>query len=219
MTDSGWWAQNSVSVASTLSMMIPSMAATKGMSLLGKGMSKGLRTIKGMEKVMDGMKMSERAKWMTEGLSQAVVSRNIENFMEGHGTYEDVYNTRLNQENPATGETYTEEEARKEASDAAAENYRDGWAMLLQDIPQYLALGRVFNPVTAKLEGGLSEAVQKGMKLSKRQQAAASGLYTFGSEGFEESYQYIVAERAKLRSDLRSGLINQEQYDKKMSEA
>jgi hypothetical protein len=219
MTDSGWWAQNSVSVASTLSMMIPSMAATKGLSLLGKGMSKGLRTIKGMEKVMDGMKMSERAKWMTEGLSQAVVSRNIENFMEGHGTYEDVYNTRLNQENPATGQTYTEEEARKEASDAAAENYRDGWAMLLQDIPQYLALGRVFNPVTAKLEGGLSEAVQKGMKLSKRQQAAASGLYTFGSEGFEESYQYIVAERAKLRSDLRSGLINQEQYDKKMSEA
>lgn len=219
MTDSGWWAQNSVSVASTLSLMIPSMAATRGMSLLGKGMSKGLRTIKGMEKVMDGMKMSERAKWMTEGLSQAVVSRNIENFMEGHGTYEDVYNTRINQENPATGKPYTEEEARKEASKAAAENYRDGWAMLLQDIPQYLALGRVFNPVTAKLEGGLSEAVQKGMKLSKRQQAAASGLYTFGSEGFEESYQYIIAERAKLRSDLRSGLINQEQYDKKMSEA
>ena len=219
MTDSGWWAQNSVSVASTLSMMIPSMAATKGLSLLGKGVSKGLRTIKGMDKVMDGMKMTEKAKWMSTGLSQAVVSRNIENFMEGHGTYEDVYKTRLTQENKATGQTYTEEEARKEASEAAAENYTNGWAMLLQDIPQYLALGRVFNPVTKTLEKGLSEAVKKGMKLGKKQTAALGGLYTFGSEGFEESYQYVIAERSKLRSDLRAGLINQDQYDSKMSEA
>lgn len=219
MTDSGWWAQNSVSVASTLSMMIPSMAATKGLSLLGKGMSKGLRTIKGMDKMMDTMKMSEKAKWVSEGLSQAVVSRNIENFMEGHGTYEEVYNARLTQENPETGQPYTEEEARKEASDAAAENYTNGWAMLLQDIPQYMALGRVFNPVTKKLENGIFEATKKGMKISKRQAAALGGLYTFGSEGFEESYQYIIAERAKLRSDLRSGLITQEEYDKKMSDA
>ena len=219
MTDSGWWASNGVSIASTLSMMIPSMAAVRGLSLLGKGLSRGMRAIKGMDKIADGLKMTEKAKWMANGLSQAIVSRNIENFMEGKGTYDEIYKSRLNQENPTTGEPYTEEEAKKEASTAAAENYTNGWAMLLQDIPQYLALGRVFNPVTKRLEKGLSEAAEKGLKLGKKQQAALDIGYTFASEGFEESYQFIIAERAKLRADLRSGLINQNEYNEKMSEA
>lgn len=34
--DFGWWADNAISVASTLSMLIPSMAVTKGLSTLGK---------------------------------------------------------------------------------------------------------------------------------------------------------------------------------------
>ena len=39
------------------------------------------------------------------------------------------------------------------------------------------------------------------------------------SEGGEEAYQFIISERAKLSSDLRSGLIDQKEFDKKMSEA
>ena len=38
--DVGWWSQGLVSIASTLSLMFPAMATVKGVSLVGKGLSK-----------------------------------------------------------------------------------------------------------------------------------------------------------------------------------
>ena len=40
-SDHGYWFQNGVSVASTLSMMLPGMAAAKGAQLVGKGLKLG----------------------------------------------------------------------------------------------------------------------------------------------------------------------------------
>jgi hypothetical protein len=221
MADSGWWFSNSVSIASTLSMLIPTTGAMKALSFVGKGLaaSKGLGTVR---KAM-GMaeKMGTKGKWMSEGITQAVLSRNIENWMEAHGTYEDSKAEFLESVDPETGEKYTDEKANALASDAAADNWKLGWAMLAQDIPQYLALGKVFNPISKKMENVKSMATKKGIGNGMKpwQSKTAELAKTFVSEGGEESYQFLIAERAKLKSKLDSGLIDQEEYNKEMSDA
>ena len=140
MADSGWWASNAVSVASTFSMMLPTMAATRGLSMLGKvarsskGISKGMKATR--KAIGLAEEMGTKGKWMRDGVSQAVLSRNIENWMEAHGTFESYKQEKLAQVNPKTGKKFTEEEATKLASQAASQNWKQGWAMLLQDIPQ-----------------------------------------------------------------------------------
>lgn len=217
MADTGWWFSNGVSVASSLSMMLPSMAATRALSFLGKGLSRSAGAI---NKSLDlAANMGKKASWMTQGVTQAIVSRHIENSMEASGTFESAKADYLTQIDPNTGEVFTEEKAKSLASDAAASNYQAGWAMLLQDIPQYLALGRVFNPNSLKMESALSKASKAGknIKMKPWQQKLKAGAITFGSEGFEESYQYYVAERGKALSDLKAGLITEKEYEEEMS--
>jgi hypothetical protein len=218
-SDAGWWYGNGVSVASTLSMLLPSMAATKALGFLGKGAS---RLAGRFSKVLDvAENMGKKATWMTEGVSQAIVSRHIENSMEASGTFESAkadYLTRIDKE---TGLPFSEDKATQLASEAAASNYRAGWAMLLQDIPQYLALGKIFNPVSGKMENALSKAANGGKKVAIKpwvSKAKAVG-YTFASEGFEESYQYYIAERGKALADLNAGLIDRHEYNTIMDEA
>lgn len=223
--DPGWWFSNSVSVASTVSMMMPSMAATRALSFIGKGIKASNKISKGLQATRKlaglGKEMGAKGKWMADGLSQAVISRNIENWMEAHGTFEGLKQERLTQVNPKTGVNFTDEEATKDASEAAAENYRNGWAMLLQDIPQYLALGKVFNPVTRKMEGAISSAAKKGItgNMKPWQRKVAVGAGTFLSEGGEESYQFLISEKAKLSSDLKAGLISEKEYKQKIKDA
>ena len=147
--DSGYWFKNGVSIASSLSMMLPSMAGARAARMLGKGISKvagkGIRSSAktiGKEIAEEAADLSKRmsvqAEWVADGMSQAVISRHIENSMEASGTYEDVYNTRISQINPKTGVNFTDEEAKISASEAAADNYKHGWLMLAQDMVQYI---------------------------------------------------------------------------------
>lgn len=222
--DSGWWFQNAVSFASTLTLMIPSMAATRALSFIGKGVRSSATLSKGLSATRKAAGMAEemgaKGRWIQESLSQAVVSRNIENWMEAHGTYKDKKEERLNQINPKTGVLFTEEEANRDASDAAAENYRNGWLMLGQDFLQYASIGKVFNPATRKMESALSNAAKKGLgkELKPWQRKVRAVGSTFLSEGSEEAYQFYISERAKLASDLKSGLIDQVEFNEKVSE-
>lgn len=218
MSDSGWWYSNSVSVASTLSMLIPASGATRALSFLGKGLSKGAGVI---NKSMDiASKMSMSQKWMANGITQAVVSRHIENSMEASGTFESSKEKYLNTIDPATGVAFTDDKATQLAADAASENYQKGWLLLMQDIPQYLAIGKVFNPRTMRMESALSKAAKKGKNIKLKQwQRKGIGLAGTGvSEGLEESYQYIIAERGKLLSDLKAGLITEEEYTEELKD-
>ena len=218
MSDSGWWFGNGVSVASSLSMLLPSMAATKALGFLGKAASKGAGVL---SKTLDvASRMGKAERWMAEGISQAVVSRHIENSMEASGTFESAMSDYSSRIDPETGLIFDTEKATQLAADAAASNYRTGWAMLIQDIPQYLAIGKVFNPRTMKMEKALTKAsgAGKSIKLKPWQQKVKGGTLTFGSEGFEESYQYYIAERGKLLSDLKAGLITEKEYDQTLSD-
>ena len=215
MGDSGWWFSNGVSVASSLSMLIPTGAALKVLGMLGKFASKGAGIIK---KSLDiASKMGKYERWMAEGITQAVVSRHIENSMEASGVFKDQKDSLMKKVNPKTQELFTEEEATELASHGASSTYRANWAMLLQDIPQYLALGKVFDPTQMKMVSKYDEIVASGVKPGMKNTLKVAGA-TFASEGAEESYQYYVAERGKLLSDLKAGLISESEYDKKTSE-
>ena len=221
MGDSGWWFSNGVSVASSLSMLIPATGTVKALSFLGKNISKALGAINKSADI--AAQMGKKAKWMANGVSQAVVSRHIENHMEASGTFESTKAEFLGTIDPKTGVKFTEEEAKKYASQAAASNYKMGWAMIMQDIPQYLAIGKIFNPRTMKMESALSKAAGKGKvsKLkpwqSKGLKGAKAGGVTFLSEGAEESYQYYIAERGSLKAKLDAGLIDEEEYKEELS--
>lgn len=69
MGDFGWWAENSVSVASTLSMLIPAQATVKGLGWLGK-----------VAGIAD--KIGDTAKYWTKIGVTSGVMRNAENFRE-----------------------------------------------------------------------------------------------------------------------------------------
>lgn len=221
MADSGWWFSNGVSVASTLSMLIPTTGAMKALSFVGRGIgaSKGMQAARKAAGLAE--KMGTKGKWMTEGISQAVLSRNIENWMESHGTYKSYKAEKLREIDKETGKLFTEDKANDLASKAASSNWKLGWAMLLQDIPQYLALGKVFNPISKKMENAVGVGSKNGLNSGMKpwQEKASAAAQTFIGEGGEESYQFIIAERAKFKTDLDSGYITEEQYDKKMSEA
>lgn len=225
LSDPGYWFKNSVSVASTLSMMVPAMGATRGLSmlarggskLLAKGVSKGAKKIgkNVAEEAVDlSQKMGVRADWAANGMTQAVVSRHIENSMESSGTFDQIYQERLKQKDPETGELFTEDKARESASIAAAENYKHGWAMLAQDMVQYMGIGKVFNPLTKQMETARKIARGAGKSAGKK---ILQGAGTFASEAAEEGYQGYISSRAGLRSDLRAGLITQEEYDEELS--
>ena len=227
--DSGYWFKNSVSIASTLSIMIPGMAGAKAARYAGKMIGKGAaklvnkagkavgKTI-AKEAAENGIKLGVRGEWMADGLTQAFVSRHIENTMEAKGTLDAVMQARLQDGviNKTTGLPYTEEEARMEAAGAAAENYQKGWAMLLQDIPQYLAIGKVFNPITKQME--VAKRIGQKAILSPRLQKVGGVIGSFASEAGEEGYQSYISSKAHLNADLAAGLITREDYDTQVSE-
>jgi len=207
-SDTGWWFGNGVSVASTLSLMIPAMGATKALSFLGKGLSKGAGMI---NKSLDiASKMGAKSKWISTGLTQAVTSRHMENMMEASGTFNEKF-----EEYKAKG--MDENVARELASEAASFNYNTGWAMLLQDIPQYLLIGKVFNPITGKVQSKLAAAGAKGVKPGYVKKALIATA-AYGSEGFEEGYQFAIAEEGKHKSDLKAGLIDESTFESRMKQ-
>jgi hypothetical protein len=227
LLDTGYWFKNSVSVASTLSMMLPAMAGGRiasmvgrgGAKLLAKGISKGGKKLgkEIAEEAVDlSKRMSKRADWAADGMTQAVISRHIENSMEASGTFEEKYNERMMQKNPTTGKYYTDEEARLDAAVAASDNYKEGWAMLAQDMIQYMGVGKVFNPATRQMETArkMARGADKFQKLKKAGQVVG----TFVSEAGEEGYQHYISSKASLRSDLKAGLINQEEYDRQLGD-
>ena len=228
MSDSAFWFKNSVSVASTLSIMIPGMAGAKALRYGGKILAKGAAKVANKagrkvgltlakEAAENGVKLGARTEWMADGITQAVVSRHIENTMEAKGTMDGIMEDRMAEGviNPFTGKPFTELEAKEDASKAAAENYQKGWAMIGQDLLQYLSIGKVFNPITKQMEvagklGNVLKKVSPGIK--KGVGVAAS----FTSEAAEEGYQAYISQKASLQSDLEAGLITHREFNKEV---
>lgn len=120
--DSGWWFDNSVSIASSLSMLIPAAGTVKAVSGLGKlakltkvgkrvshlGRTALIQTAKTYKTITRTEKSAGRiANAIKVGKKQivtAALSRTMENYMEGRETYKEVYQNSLDKVNNMTSE-------------------------------------------------------------------------------------------------------------------
>ena len=190
MRDFGWWMDNAVSVASTASLMLPAAGWAKALSYTGKlsGLSKlGRATSRGIAKgiakaatkgtniagdfgairtaAARAGRIDQTIRGGADVITQAVLSRTGENYMEAKGVYDDVYTsskenlegmiTKDKQEgtnefqkfianNPEFENMSVDDIAKEIARKSANKTFYNDYWMLLMDIPQFKALGSIW---------------------------------------------------------------------------
>ena len=137
LTDFGWWTSNMPSIMSSITLLLPSMAATKGLqwlskasaaSKLGTATRNGIKALAGIDKTLsvEGRTLSKfqqgvktlvdapinglgarTGRFVETGLN-ATLSRTMENYQEAQGVYSDVLNTATNTLNNMTPQEFTE---------------------------------------------------------------------------------------------------------------
>ena len=118
LTDFGWWMSNMPSIASSLTLLIPSTGITKGLSWLGKATKatsftrKAIRATtkaignKNVYRWANKASTIERANSMTELGLNAALSRTMENYQEARGVYNDMYAEAVDKLNKLTPQQY-----------------------------------------------------------------------------------------------------------------
>ena len=170
--DFGWWANNFVSVGSTVSLMIPSMGVAKGLSLiskaakLDKGALKLLRGVanagkrldKGKDLLFKPEKFLANAKNFSESAIAALASRVGEGYMEARDTYNTVYDKALQElnnltdiqkadlidRNPEYATMSNEDIAKDLASISGANTFKEDFPLVLIDFLQYKSLNKLY---------------------------------------------------------------------------
>lgn len=250
INDFGWWADNAVSIASTASMLLPTLGITKGVSLVGKlgkgsgwfnGMTRGIAKAASKARLTTTPnKLAKSINTWTNTIGNAVVSRTLEGYLEARGIYNEVYDKTLSkvkdmtvaekatlfENNPELVGKSDEEIASYISSVSADKTFRNDYAMLLFDIPQFKALGNLFEGAgktmsTAdtrianrnairSLTDDAANALEKTNWLARRKEAITyalkNPLTSIGaiewSEGIEEMYQGISGEKGKEVAEL-----------------
>ena len=94
VTDFAWWASNVPSIASSLTLMVPGSAVTKGLGLIGKGLKNVQSLAKTALKVRNAVAKTEKAQEILTNAGKAVSTgltmRLLENYQEAGQTYNDV---------------------------------------------------------------------------------------------------------------------------------
>lgn len=137
LTDFGWWTSNMPSIMSSITLLLPSMAATKGLqwlakasaaSKLGTATRNGIKALAGIDRALSkeggtlnkfqqGVKTlvdapingvgARTGRFLETGLS-ATLSRTMENYQEAQGVYSDVFNTATDTLNKMTPQEFAE---------------------------------------------------------------------------------------------------------------
>lgn len=137
LTNFGWWASNMPSIMSSVTLLLPSTAATKGLqwlakasaaSKLGTATRNGIKALVGIDRALSkegrtlnkfqqGVKtlvdapingLGARTGQFVETGLNAALSRTMENYQEAQGVYSDVFNTATNTLNNMTPQEFTE---------------------------------------------------------------------------------------------------------------
>lgn len=206
--DSGWWAGNGVSVASTLSLLIPAVGTVKAATALSNATKIGRQ----IGVALNATKVGQLA----EPITQAIFSRHMENMMEASQVFDTTLEDRL-------GRGFTTDAATESASKAAASTYNSNWMMLVQDIPQYILLGTGFRgraPKTAKIKRALADQgiVSPSSAINPTLVRPLLVAGDMVGEGFEEAYQFTVAEEARHLADVEDGLTPETPFSKRLKE-
>lgn len=137
LTDFGWVTSNMPSIMSSITLLVPSMAATKGLqwlakasaaSKLGTATRNGIKALVGIDRALskEGRTLSKfqqgvktlvdapinglgarTGQFVETGLN-AALSRTMENYQEAQGVYSDVLNTATDTLNKMTPQEFTE---------------------------------------------------------------------------------------------------------------
>ena len=137
LTNFGWWASNMPSIMSSVTLLLPSTAATKGLqwlakasaaSKLGTATRNGIKALVGIDRALSkegrtlnkfqqGIKTlvdapinglgARTGRFVETGLN-ATLSRTMENYQEAQGVYSDVFNTATDTLNKMTPQEFTE---------------------------------------------------------------------------------------------------------------
>ena len=137
LTNFGWWASNMPSIMNSVTLLLPSTAATKGLqwlakasaaSKLGTATRNGIKALVGIDRALSkegrtlnkfqqGVKTlvdapinglgARTGRFVETGLN-ATLSRTMENYQEAQGVYSDVFNTAIDTLNKMTPQEFTE---------------------------------------------------------------------------------------------------------------
>lgn len=172
-TDFGWWMSNIPSIASSLTLFLPSMAITKGISYLGKISKISKYTNRAARSVINPIMKATTGKRLTSyelgrnfevGLS-AALSRTMENYQEARQTYNDNYIDAINTLNSMSDEEYNnfiqknsnyikdneidindkDAVAKQIAKSAADRTFQLDWANIVFDVYQMYGLRNILS--------------------------------------------------------------------------
>lgn len=218
---SGWFFSQLPSVASSLSLMIPAGAATKGLSMIGRGALKGLRTsskvnraINKAEKLLslDNVYNAQKAKAILETGVSSIGMRLGENYQEARGVAEQITEEALNvfsdmdaskfnkwlQENPdiaAESDGTKEGTARVIAEKAADRDFAYNTGNVVFDYMQLRALGNA-------TRGLISKTATPSVRYAQRE-----ALNRMSSAGISSTGEATTKELAKATKDIGSRII------------
>ena len=137
LTNFGWWASNMPSIINSVTLLLPSMAATKGLQWLAKASAasklgiatrNGIKALVGIDRTLNkegrtlnkfqqGVKtlvdapingLGARTGQFVETGLNAAFSRTMENYQEAQGVYSDVLNTATDTLNKMTPQEFAE---------------------------------------------------------------------------------------------------------------
>ena len=166
VTDFGWWASNAPSIASTVSLMVPGVGVSKGLSALGKGVSnitKGTRlaknALKARNAVLRTQKSREIAGQVVDAATGGLTMRLLENYQEARQTYNDVHDYAIEQlssmndtkraeflaNNPQYVDKTDKEIAEDVAKNSADVTFETDWINAAFDVMQMYGLRNIWS--------------------------------------------------------------------------
>ena len=201
--NAGWWASNLPSIASSLTLLIPSSGIVKGLSYLGKAYNIGAYTRTGIRALGKFSKLEKVAKLASnpkvvgianmalENGMNALLQRTMENYQEARGVYSDMYNeakTTLSNMSDAEYSQWVknhqdklqdvdfnnrDEAAKAIARKSADEDFRNNYVNIVSDVIQMYALRNAFGGKAMEDIG--RGAANKAQRAVLRDAAKAAG--------------------------------------------
>lgn len=197
LLDIGWYASNMPSIMSSLTLLIPSTGAVKGLSYLGKatklfnGVRKAVNWAGKSSKAVRAMNTTKgiaRANRFIENGLTAAMSRTMENYQEARGVYQDMYSEAYNHLNEMTDKEYNDyinknKETFKDvdtkdknavakhiASTSANQDFKENYINTVSDVIELYALKDVFG------RGRLAQIARKSARQAQRKSLMFPGM-------------------------------------------
>lgn len=223
--DAAWWAKNMPSMMSTISMMIPGMAAGK----VGSAVGKAGRVVARKAGAKAASKAGDIVESGLQNLTGSMAMRHAENMREAHDNYQGAREDFLSNAKPLEDykgtdawRAFVRDNGRKpmnsyEMADymggvAAKKSYQFNSANLVFDFMQMTALNKALKGTRGKLSGVQAEAATQGRALTKLEkfQDRAGKFANFavvdaGSEGVEELINYMGSEEGRYYAKMMAG--------------